>query len=230
MSKDKQCSRPSDKTKQMKNYASSFGAGFVSGVAGETFVLLQNKKLSVNNMARPAFRDAAVVSGVQQVAKDFTKNTLKCSPFMAKLSTENPLLFGAATGLPMWALTRLFATPLQNSRAKDNKEPFQGLWKSISADAGYYTVKNGLDEYFAAKVFPKVLPKCPNFATQKLVEAALAGAVGGSSYVLAWPYKGTLTGQRISEAVKQMVRSAPKVSVKKLTYTLVKPKITELLN
>ena len=214
---------------EIKNYASSFAAGFTSGIAGETFVLLQNKKLNLNNIQQPAYRDAAVISGVQQAAKDFTKNTFRRYPFMTKLSVENPLIFGAATGIPMWALTRIFATPLQNSRKKDVKEPFKGLWKSITVDAGYYTIKNGLDEYFASNVFPKILPKCPNFATQKIVEAALAGLVGGSSYVFAWPYKCTLTGQKLSEAAKLMVKNTPKVSIKKITYTLVKPKFSNLL-
>ena len=90
-------------------------------------------------------------------------------------------------------------------------------------------MKNGIDEYFAAKVFPKVLPKLPNFATQKIVEASLAGLVGGSSYVLSWPYKGALTGQSISEATKLMLKNTPKVSIKKLTYTLVRPQFANLI-
>ena len=44
--------------------------------------------------------------------RNFSKNTLKRSQFFLSLSKENPLVFGACTGLPMWFLTRAFATPL----------------------------------------------------------------------------------------------------------------------
>ncbi|KAH0791685.1 hypothetical protein GPJ56_004371 [Histomonas meleagridis] len=214
---------------QLKSYAASFCTAVVSGVAGETYMLIQSRKLNTQNLLAPAYRDACVISGVQQVAKDFSKNTLKKSPYLYNLSVKNPFIFGAMTGLPMWALTRLVATPLQNSRKTDVKQPFDGLFKSIINDVGYHTVKNGIDEYFAAKVFPKVLPQLPNFATQKLVEASLAGLVGGASYVISWPYKGVLTGQNISEAAKLMLKNTPKVAVKKLTYTLVRPQFANLI-
>jgi hypothetical protein len=197
-------------------------------VTGEVFTLVQNGKLNAASVSSPAFSDAVFLSGVQQVAKDFSKNTLKKSPTFAALSTKNPFLFGAATGLPMWGLTRLVGTPLQNSRKK-NVSPYAGFAKSVADDVGYHTIKNGLDELVTVCVLSKYLPTLPNFATQKFVEAAVSGIVGGSCYVLAWPYKSTLTGQALPEAVRLAIRSTPKVAIKKATYTLARPRIAKLL-
>jgi hypothetical protein len=210
-----------------KPYAISFAGALTSGVTGELFVLLQNGKLSVAGVTSTAFQDAVFLSGVQQVAKDYSKATLKKCPTFAKLSTTNPFLFGAATGLPMWGLTRLVGTPLQNSRK--GAPPFSGLSKSILDDVGYHTIKNGLDELVTVSVLSKLLPTLPNFATQKIVEAATSGLVGGACYVLAWPYKTTLTGQKLPDAVNLAIKNTPKIAIKKATFTLARPKIAGLL-
>jgi hypothetical protein len=212
----------------LKTYGPTFAGGITSGVTGELFTLLQGGKLNGAGVSAPAFRDAIFISGVQQVAKDWSKATLKKSPTFNELSIKNPLVFGAATGFPMWAITRLVATPLQNSR-KSNASPFGGLVKSIKDDVGYHTIKNGIDEYVSLKVLPKVLPTLPNFATQKIVEAAVSGLVGGSCYVLAWPYKSALTGQSLSDAIALGVKNTPKVSIKKITYTLARPHFAKLI-
>jgi hypothetical protein len=80
-----------------------------------------------------------------------------------------------------------------------------------------------------AEILPKVLPTLPNFATQRFVEAAVSGLVGGGSYILAWPYKSTLTGQALPDAVKLAIKNTPKVAIKKATYTLARPRIAALL-
>ncbi|OHS95218.1 hypothetical protein TRFO_02181 [Tritrichomonas foetus] len=220
----KPCQCPS----QLKTYAATFCGGFTSGVAGEILVLVQDGKLSVGSLASPAFSDACVISGIQQVCKDYSKNTMKQTATFAKLSKENPLVFGACTGFPMWALTRVFATPIQNSRKKDAK-PYDNFVSSIFNDVGYHTCKNGIDEYFNQRVFPKLLPQLPNFPAQKAVEAAIAGAIGAGCYVIAWPYKTALTGQTFGQAVQLMNKNFPKVALKKLTYTLVRPEYGKLL-
>ena len=213
----------------VKNYTCTFAAGLTSGVTGELFTLAQNGKLGLNNIAAPEFRDAVLLSGVQQVAKDWSKATLKRNSAFAKLSLSNPLIFGACTGLPMWAITKFVGVPLTNCRNKD-KKPFEGLTTAILNDVGYHTIKNGLDEFCAVKIFPVLLPKCPNFVTAKAVEATIAGIVGGSCYVLAWPYKTALTGQSFPQAVQLMLKNTPKVAIKKATYTLARPKFVKLVH
>lgn len=213
---------------QLKNYTCTFAAGVTAGVTGELFTLAQSGKISTEKMAAPEFRDAIFISGVQQIAKQFSKETLKRNASMANLAVKNPLIFGACTGLPMWALTKFVSVPLANSR-KQGKKPFDGYKSAVVNDVAYHTIKNGIDEFCAARVFPKVLPKCPNFATAKVVEAAIAGAVGGGCYVLAWPYKTALTGQTLPQAVALMNKNIPKVAIKKATYTLARPQYVKLL-
>jgi hypothetical protein len=212
----------------LKTYVPTFGGGLTSGITGELFTLAQNGKLSSSGILAPAFRDAVFISGVQQVAKDWSKAQLKLSPCLNELSTKNPLVFGAMTGFPMWAITRLVATPLQNSR-KQNASPYDGFVKSVADELAYHTIKNGIDEYVSVKVFPKLLPKCGGWGTQRVVESLVAGAVGGATYVLAWPYKYALTGQSLDDALKQLVKTSPKVSIKKATYTLARPQFVKLL-
>jgi hypothetical protein len=192
-------------------------------VTGEIFSLVQARKFSADAVTSAAFHDAVVLSGVQQVAKDWSKATLKKSATFAALATSNPFLFGASTGLPMWALTRVVGTPLQNSRKK-NVAPYDGFAKSVTDDLAYHTIKNGIDEYVTVNILSKLLPTLPNFATQKFVEAATSGIVGGGTYVLAWPYKSVLAGQKIDDAVKLAIKQTPKVAIKKATYTLARPK------
>jgi hypothetical protein len=213
---------------QFRFYVASFAGGLTSGVTGEIFSLVQAGKVSAAAVTTAAFQDAVVLSGVQQVAKDWSKATLKkCSTFSV-LATSNPFLFGAATGLPMWALTRAVGTPLQNSRKK-NVAPYAGFTKSVVDDLGYHTIKNGLDEYASVVVLSKLLPTLPNFATQKFVEAAVSGIVGGGTYVLAWPYKSVLAGQKLDDAVKLAIKQTPKIAIKKATYTLARPKWASLI-
>ncbi|KAH0788431.1 hypothetical protein GPJ56_007659 [Histomonas meleagridis] len=213
----------------LKRYVSSFITGLIAGTTGEAYMLYYNNNFNLKGFKSPAYLNGCIITGVQQVSKDISKTILRKSPYFAELSVKNPLLFGAATGLPMWTLTRLVATPLQNSRKKE-KKPFDGLFTSIVNDVGYHTVKNGLDEYFGARVYPKILPKIPCFAFQKLTEATIAGAIGGVSYILAFPYKGPVAGQSFSEAVKLMIGMAPKTGIKKLTCTLARPKVTKLIS
>jgi hypothetical protein len=211
-----------------KTYGISFAGGLTSGVTGELFALLQSGNLNIAGITTPAFHDAIFLSGVQQVAKDLSKNALKKSPTFAKLSTSNPFLFGALTGLPMWGLTRIVGVPLQNARKKD-VPLYTGLRKSILDDVGYHTIKNGLDELVTVSYLSKLLPTLPNFGTQRLVEALASGVVGGATYVLAWPYKTTLPGQRLPDAVKLAVKNAPKVAIKKATYSLARPRYVKVL-
>lgn len=211
-----------------KNYFCTFLGGCTSGVAGEIFTLAQANKLSLKAVQAPAFRDNVTISGVQQVAKDLSKAQLKKCTAFAKLARENPFLFGASTGLPMWFITRVFATPLQNSR-KDNAKPFDGFGSSVVNDVTYHTIKNGIDEYCAANVFPYVLPRLDSCVTKKFVEGSIAGLVGGGCYVLAQPVKSKLTGQTLPEAFDLCVKSIPKVGLKKITYGLARPQIVKLL-
>ncbi|KAH0788612.1 hypothetical protein GPJ56_007294 [Histomonas meleagridis] len=213
----------------MKSFAISFAAGYTSGIAGELFATWQNGQFNSKGLTKPSFKDNCIISGSQQVAKDFVKAALKKNPKMLTLSKSNPFLFGAATGIPMWALTRIVATPLQN-RHNSKAKPYDGFMKSILNDAAYHTIKNGLDEYCAAKIFPCILPKVDSMIVRKLVEGSIAGVIGGGSYVLAFPFKSILTGQNISEAYSQFINNTPKVAIKKIAYTTVHPKYVQLLH
>lgn len=215
--------------KQLRTYAATFCGGYTAGVTGELLMLGIDGKLSVGNVLSPTFGDACTISGIQQVAKDFSKNTLKKNPTFLHLSKTNPLIFGASTGLPMWFLTRIFATPIQNGRKEGQKSPYAGFWSSVAADAGYHTCKNGIDEYFNQRVFPKLLPRLPNFASQKAVESTIAGMIGAGCYVISWPYKTVVAGQSFDQAVKLMNRNFPKVVIKKITYTLARPQYGKLI-
>jgi hypothetical protein len=212
----------------LKAYTSTFAGGLTSGVTGELFTLAQNGKLTASSVLAPEFRDAVFISGVQQVAKDWSKAQLKTNPCLNELSTKNPLVFGALTGLPMWTITRLVANPLQNSRKK-NSGPWDGFTSSIANELAYHTIKNGIDEYVTVKVFPKLLPQVGGWGSQRVVESLIAGVVGGATYVLAWPYKSALTGQSLDDALKLVVKMTPKISIKKATYTLAKPQFVKLL-
>jgi hypothetical protein len=212
----------------LQTYGPNFAGGISAGVTGEIFTLIQNGKLNSAGLSAPAFRDAVFLSGVQQIAKDFSKATLKKCSHFNELSSKNPFLFGAATGLPMWVLTRLVGAPLQNSR-KPNTAPYAGFVKSVTDEVAYHTVKNGLDEYITVKVLPKVLAGLPNFATQKIVEASVSGVIAGSCYLLSWPVKTALTGQAVGEAVTAGLKMTPKAAIKKLTYTLARPHFVALI-
>ena len=211
-----------------KALTASFMGGFTAGVAGDLVLRLQDRKLTIHTFTDQTFIDSCLISGVQQSAKDASKDIVRQSASVRRLQRSNPFLFGAVYSFPMWGLTRLFATPLQNSR-KGAKDPFDGLASSFFNEIGYHVCKNGLDEVVAVKVFPQLLPQLPNFATQKAVEACVAGVVGAGCYVLSWPYKTALTGQSLAEAVKASTRNFPKIAVKKLTYTLVRPEFGKLL-
>ena len=214
--------------KALKSYTATFGAGYVSGIFGEFVSLLENKKFDPPHLTHPSFRDACIVSGIQQVAKEFSKNTINLFPQGRELAKRNPFLFGAATGIPMWAITRFFATPLQNSRNREN-EPYKGLWKSIYSDAPYHTIKNGLDQVCADVIFPQLLPRIPNPIGKRVAEGTVAAIVGSGCYLLAWPIKSPLTGQKIGEAAKLAQQMFPKVFVKKVSYVLSRPYIVRAL-
>lgn len=224
LQEEKETKQPSS----YSNYISSFISGTISGFAGELFSSFQNRTAKAV-LHEAKFYDECVTSGVQQISKDFTKSALKRTKLFNNLSQTNPLLFGAATGVPMLILTRCFATPLENLR-KNKKCSFDGFEHSIIKDAAYHSIKNGLDQYFEAIVYPKVLPRFNSFMTKKLVEASCAGMIGGASYVLAWPYKTLIDRQRIDEAFKLMARMIPKVGIKKITYSLTKPEVLKILN
>ena len=212
----------------LKSYTATFGAGYVSGIFGEFVSLIQNKRFNAQNLTNPSFRDTCIISGVQQFAKEISKNTIKLFPQGQALAKRNPFLFGAATGIPMWAITRFFGTPLQNSRKREN-EPFKGMWTSIYSDAPYHVIKNGLDQVCADIIFPQVLPKIGSFAGQRAVEGAIAAIVGSGTYLLAWPIKRQLTGQNIHEALKLTQKMFPKVYVKKISYVLSRPYIVKAI-
>lgn len=227
--KPKKCPLASLFTKSAcKSYFATFGAGYFSGICGEFVTLAQNKKLDAKGITAPAFRDNCAISGVQQVAKELSKNTIKLLPNGIQFAKNHSFLFGAATGLPMWALTRLFATPVQNQR-KGEPQPFKGLGKSIVNDVAYHTFKNGLDQVCIDKVFPAVLPKVGNFWAKKGVEGTIAAIVGSGCYILAWPIKSQLTGQKIGDAAKLAKKMFPKVFVKKVTYGLSRPYFVKMV-
>ena len=225
---EKKCNCNCNCVKRARYYAATFTGGIVSGITGELFALWQNGNLNLKGITAPAFRDLVFISGVQQAAKDASKNALKKNPFFLKLSKENPLLFGACTGLPMWAITRFVATPLQNSR-KSNTAPFDGFASSVVNDVTYHTFKNGLDEFCVAKVFPQILPNLSSQPAKLAVQGAVAAAAGGSCYVFAWPVKSLLTGQSLNAAIKQCFKATPKVGIKKITYTVARPKLGKLI-
>lgn len=212
----------------LKGYGATFGAGYVSGIAGEVCALYMNGNLNASGITNPNFRDLCTISGVQQVAKEFSKKVLRLCPYMSNLATTNPFLFGAASGAPMWFLTRAVATPLTNMRKKDPK-PFDGFGKSFVNDVAYHTIKNGIDEYCAVRVFPEILPKISSPITRRLVEGAIAGTVGAGSYTLAWPYKQIVAGQTVDKAWELTIRSFPKVMTKKISFVLSKPQFLRLL-
>ena len=218
-----------EKKSQIKPYFSAFLGGCTSGFTGELVVLTQDHKLTSSNVLGTTFRDNCVISGIQQVAKDFSKNTLRTNATFAQLNKTNPFLFGESTGLPMWFITRFFATPIQNCRKKEPTSPYDGFVKSVINDVGYHTCKNGIDEYFACRVFPKLLPQFPNYLVQKTVESLVAGAIGSSCYVITWPYKTVLAGQPFKESIKLANKNFPKIVVKKFTYTFAKPQYDKLL-
>ena len=206
----------------LKSYAATFGAGYVSGICGEFVTLIQNKKFDAGHLTQPSFRDTCVISGVQQVAKELSKNTIKLFPQGKELAKKHSFLFGAATGIPMWAITRFIGTPIQNLRNKE-KDPYKDLWSSIINDSAYHTIKNGLDQVCADKVFPQLLPKIPNPILKRGAEGTIAAIVGSGCYILAWPIKSQLTGQKITDAAKLAHKMFPKVFVKKVTYGLARP-------
>jgi hypothetical protein len=153
----------------MRSLAASFTAGYISGIFEELISLLQTNKFSYESLTAPQFRDLCFVSGWQQVSKDLAKSTLKTFPFFEKLSFSNPFLFGAATGLPMWFLTKLFATPLQNSRNKVS-QAYTGFVSSVINDFAYHSVKNGLDEYSSTKIDSFLFPKVEGHVTKSLIK------------------------------------------------------------
>ena len=215
---------------EIKPYISAFFSGCTSGFTGELVILAEDRKLTSSNVLGTTFRDNCVISGIQQVAKDFSKNTLRKNQTMSNLNKTNPFLFGASTGLPMWLITRFFATPIQNCRKKEPTSPYAGFVRSVVNDAAYHTCKNGIDEYFAQRVFPKLLPQFPNYVVQKSVESLVAGVIGSSCYLISWPYKTVIAGQPLKEAIKLANRNYPKIVVKKFTYTFAKPQWDKLIH
>ncbi|EAX97004.1 hypothetical protein TVAG_440200 [Trichomonas vaginalis G3] len=213
----------------LKSYACTFGAGYISGICGELFTLAQGKKLTAANITAPQFRDLCAISGVQQVAKELSKNTILLVPGAAAWAKKHPFLFGASTGVPMWALTRLFGTPLQNSRKKGVK-PFQGYKDSFLDQAVYHTVKNGLDQVSADVINPMIVPKVNGFWPKRAVEGVVSGIVGAGCYVLTWPYKLWLSKQTLPQAVALCNKNFSKVFIKKVSYTVVRPPLVKALN
>ena len=214
--------------KQLKGYTASFATGYLAGITGEITTLLLRGKCDAVNITKPAFRDSCVFSGTQQVAKEISKNTLKLSPYMVDLLKTDPFLFGASTGLPMWFLTRLVANPVQNARAGEPK-PFKGFSESVINETPYYVIKNGLDEFCAAKIFSTVVPKISNFWGKRCFVGLVSGLVGGGCYVLTWPAKTCLNGIKFNTAFEQFLYATPKVFVKKITYTVARPHIGSLI-
>nr|AGM32183.1 hypothetical protein [Coptotermes formosanus] len=212
----------------LKGYAATFGAGYISGIVGEIFTLYQTNNLNPEAFSTPQFRDLCFISGWQQVSKDLSKNLLKTIPALEKLSISNPFIFGATTGFPMWFLTRLVATPLQNSRKK-GVNPFEGFSTSVVNDTPYHTLKNGLDEFCSVKINPVLLPKVNNYVTKRFVEGVISGSVAGGTYILTWPAKTLITGQKIDDAWKLLITQTPKAFSKKISYQVTRPTLLDLL-
>ena len=211
-----------------KSYLCTFSAGYLSGLTSELFGAYQEGKFTSEGLTHPSVKDNCIISGTQQAAEDFVKVQMKKYPRLNELSLKNPLLFGACTGLPMWALTQIVATPLQN-RHDSKKGPYTGYFRNVATDVAYHTIKNGLDEYFNARVFPVLLPKAGEFATQKIVEASITGLVAGGSYVFSWPFRSVLAGQSALDAFHKCAKTIPRAAIKKATYTLARPKFVALI-
>lgn len=218
------------KFEKLKNYSITFASGYFSGICGEIFSYWQDGKLNAIAMTSYNFKDNSMISGTQQVAKELSKELLKKHTTLNRLARENPFLFGTCTGLPMWVMTRIVASPIQNAHKFKPKAPYEGFEDSIIQDVTYHTIKNGIDEYAAANIFPYVLPKIDTFVTKKFVEGSIAGAIGGACYVFAWPAKTLITGQSLPTAFDLCVKNAPKVAIKKIAYTLARPKLVQYLN
>lgn len=211
-----------------KRYLASFLGGYTAGIAGELLTAYQNNKFNSKGISHYSFKDNCIVSGTQQVAKDFVKATFNKNPQLYNLSKTNPLVFGALTALPMVVLTQIVAKPLRNSHNYE-KNPFDDYFKDVVNDTSYYIIKNGLDEYFASKVYPTLLPKIDSIIVRKMVEGAVSGAIGGSSYLFACPMKSLISGQSIHEAFDLFVKNTSKAALKKITYSSVIPKYVSLL-
>lgn len=212
----------------MKTYIASYLGGYTSGIAGELVSLSIARKFNTKEFTDLSFSENCIASGIQQIAKDFTKNQLKRYKYFSQLSQEHPFLFGTLTGLPMWGLTQFFVIPLKHIR-RDDQKVFSGLKKSIQEDFVYHSIKNGLDELCIANVFPFILPKFSSSVTRKLVEGSIAGFVGGFSHLFAWPYKYAVSKQTLPCAYKATLKSIPKVGTKKIVYSISKPHFLKLL-
>lgn len=221
-------SKTNKQTSSAKKYLASFLSGYTSGIAGELFSAYQNNKFNSKGITHYSFKDNCIVSGTQQVAKDFVKATFIKNQQLNNLSKTNPLVFGALTGLPMVVLTQIIAKPLRNRHSFD-KKPYDDLFKDVANEASYYTIKNGLDEYFGAKIYPTLLPKIDNIIVRKLVEGAVSGAIAGGSNLFACPMKSLISGQNIHEAYDMFIKSTPKAAIKKIVYSAVTPKYIQLL-
>lgn len=211
-----------------KTYICSYLGGYASGIAGEIVSLALSGKINSSGFVSASFSENCFQSAIQQVAKDFTKNELKRHSYFLKLSKDHPFLFGAATGLPMWALTKLVTVPMNHIRHDDTKV-FYGIQKPIREEMMYHTIKNGLDELCISKVFPSILPHLDSPVTRKLVEGSIAGFVGGFSHIFSWPYKHSITKQTLPAAYDATLKAIPKVATKKIVYTLSRPQICKLI-
>ncbi|OHT10598.1 hypothetical protein TRFO_19999 [Tritrichomonas foetus] len=101
-----------------KLYAATFCGGFTACLAGEFTVRLLRNEISPD-LIRPELLDKCLVSGVQKVAKDLSGELIKRTRFYPKMT---PFMFGAATGVPMWAIAKVFSVPIQNNRRRSQQQ------------------------------------------------------------------------------------------------------------
>lgn len=212
----------------LKSYAATFSGGYISGVLGELVTLYQNDALDPEHITSYTLRDNSLVSGFQQVSKEITKNTIKLMPGGAEFAKKHPFIFGASTGFPMWAMTRMLATPLNNGRK--GKADMTGYWTSVRNEMFYHTIKNGLDEWSGVWITPALVGTTNNFWAQRCIEGCISAAVASGTYYLHHPIKKIFTDQKLEEVHKIAGRSIPKVWVKKVSYTLARPKAALLIN
>ena len=212
----------------IRPYFTSFSAAYASGLAVELFAAFRENQFNPQRLTHHSIRNNCWISGVKQVTKDFSSSFLKRNPRMRNMSITNPFVFGAATGLPMWAMTCLFTTPLQNYYRNEQK-PYKGYLKNFANEIGYHTLKNGLDEFCAAKVIPRLAADISDPFAVNLVEGAFAGIIGGSAFILAWPSKTVLTGQPLLEALRLSAKNAPNIGLKKIVYNVLKPQFAKYI-
>ena len=211
-------------------YTATFCGGFTAGLAGELTSQILDGKFE-ENLVKSETLDMCIITGVQKVAKDFSEDLIRKSQIYNKMT---PFMYGAATGLPMWAITKSVSVPINNLR-KVNKDResrkefiFKDYFKELTDDLMYQSVSNGISQHFASVVFPNF--SFPSIFAKKMTEAITAGCISASCFLLRWPTKTVLTGQSLMASSNiGSSKLVPKVTLKKLIYSYAKPQFVKMI-